>query len=339
MWLNFTLVPAEEGPYCQSVRVREGTGGWKAGSGRSSDLWFLTGKWWQDPHEAPQWSSGRWFFFLYHLISWHASTSNQHSSESSVQTQILWLANNRGKHTREGSAGTQGAGIVLLHGATLEHYLLGWNWEQSDSTSQNLRRCKQFNTTSTAHVLWFISIPRLHLVSHQNPAPKPRAATKMNSALNPELRTLTKTAANSLNLSKFSPKKISFHEPAQLWWLSFQFSPKVTSWRFLHKQYPQLFYLLQSCSALAAHTGLFSCPSTFPAGFTKQQKMFFAPISPKSGDCFEISEKWKKFSWMFHFWYALKIWAQVFRSFQIPYLLLRPLLLFENVNTGLRTTW
>lgn len=105
---------------------------------------------------------------------------------------------------------------------------------------------------------------------------QPRAAKKINSALNSELRTLTKIAANSLHLCNFFfPKKTSFCEPARLWWLPFPLSPKVMSWRFLHKQSPQFSYLLQSCSALTAHTGLFSCPTTSPVGLIKWQGMFF----------------------------------------------------------------
>lgn len=106
---------------------------------------------------------------------------------------------------------------------------------------------------------------------------QPRAATKINSALTSEQRTLTKTAANSLRLSKCFPKKIFFREPAQLWWLSFPFRPKVMSWRLLHKQHPQLLYLLQSCSALTAHTGLFSCPGIFSLRFIKWQEIFLHP--------------------------------------------------------------
>lgn len=108
-------------------------------------------------------------FFLYPFISWHANAApkSQHSSES-CSNQILGFAHQGGQYRHPGGRN------VLPHGATLEHYLLGWHCDFSDSTSDNSRIIQQFNATTTAHVLWFVSRPRLQLVSHWNPAPAQR---------------------------------------------------------------------------------------------------------------------------------------------------------------------
>lgn len=122
------------------------------------------------------WSSSEFLrevilFSSIHFISWHVNTVSkpQHSSESPIQTQVMWHANNHGRHTRESNTGAQEAGNVLLRGAAPEHCLLEWKCEFSDSTLYNSRRCKQFNTTTAADMLWFVLIPSLQLVSHWNP--------------------------------------------------------------------------------------------------------------------------------------------------------------------------
>lgn len=60
--------------------------------------------------------------------------------------------------------------------------------------------------------------------------------------------------------------------------------------------------LVVRCSVLISHTGLFSCPSTFPAGLTEWKETFFLlHFSLKSIESFKISEKLKKSNQVFPF--------------------------------------
>lgn len=81
----------------------------------------------------------------------------------------------------------------------------------------------------------------------------------------------------------------------------FSVQPEGDVMKVLAREISTVALLAARCSGLTGHRGLFSCPSTFPVGLTEWQERFFAPVSLKSVECFEISEKLKKFCWVFPF--------------------------------------
>lgn len=81
----------------------------------------------------------------------------------------------------------------------------------------------------------------------------------------------------------------------------FSVQPEGDVMKVLAREISMVTLLAACCSGLTGHTGLFSCPSAFPFGLTEWQERFFAPVSLKSVECFEISEELKTYNWVFPF--------------------------------------
>lgn len=266
MWLNFTLVPAEQDPYCQSPCER---GHRRMESRQWEKLWPMIS--YKKMMARASWSSTvllrKVMFFLHPFISWHANTApkSQHSNESCVQTRSYGLQTIVG-HT-PGRAVQVPRRQGMCCPMVLHLSITGWD---EIVTLVIPLRIIQGDVNS-------LMLPQQHMCCDLSPDQdfslfptetqhQPRAATKINSALSSELRALTETAANSTSQNNFWRKS---HFVSLLSYGDFLFHSAQRFLKVPAQAMPTVVLPAAKCSALTAHTGLFSCPSTFLVGLTK----------------------------------------------------------------------